>query len=1267
MSKIHLIEKKLLAINGDRFQDFCNDYFFYIGHHFLTTTGSVIAKQKSRKGTPDCYIPCDDGYIFVEYTTKERLGKAKSFFKKLSKDVDDCFNESKINNNQIKKVILCFTEELKVHEDNELRKKCISFGAEFKPYGIDQLARAVLLYPALAQYLDLEIDTGQILSPNDFIKEYEKGKLSTTLSNKMFFIEDELKRALFNLESYDLLIIEGNAGVGKSRFALEVQNEFFNKNPNFIPFCITNKGCPVYEDIRTFLQKDRDYLLFIDDANRASKHYEFILNLLKEERTGIVKIIITVRDYALNQIEDSSSNFDYKKIKLSPLNDKEIRKLLQSDDFKIRNQKYLDFIVDIANGNPRLAIMAAKLALEKRSLTVFKDVFKIYEAYFERVIKDIEEFKDINYLKVLGLISFFRIIGKEYAVKQKILDVFKIQENEFWEKTIMLHQMELVDLYENEIVKTSDQILSSYIFYKVFILDGILDFHQLITHFFEENHNKFNDSIYGVVNTFGFKPIKEKIQNSLNSAWQYFEKDELLLQNFMRIFGFFQQEKVLNYVEKSIGKLPIEPFEVEKINKTENDLTNYPNSAPYNYFSLLKPLLFVSSPDFELTLTLTFQYFEKQPFHLNKFIAYAASFEMHDAKSDFCKQITLVEMLLSEIQNSNHPEMFKYIFCSISNSYLQTAFQLATPNRDRSLTNNVYSFEINSTLKEIREKIWTFLFEEFEKDRTLIFNIFSYHVTYKNNFTAQVDKKQEFWNYDAQFLIPFIKANFNTESYKECKIALQYLEELAKLNIEFDINLMDHFTSDIIKLAQTLNYDIIYGTKRFDRPEYEEIKLGVDAWEAVNNIKEEELKEFVNDFDLEDYKKLCVNIKEIWDYEDKGIIHIITVSFHKTLHIVEKENVEIFLKLIEYIYKNIELPVNFTKNYSGCLTFDALKSLQKNHLKLFKTIAKFNEKDKLLWKSKFFINLYEKYIDRFYAEELIKFVKRIEREFSFFTFDFLSKYQTKLPEKIRDKNIVLTVVSILLKKVEKEEVKIFFGPYFISENISHFSNDFGTLIKVYLENYYYENNNYRYDHQDEEIKVLFDKIPDCLDRLIDKLGLRKFKFVWEYDYYSSYVDKIIDYAKTKENSFGFYQLESQINYFFNFRVDVEQKRKKDYLKSYIERNSNDNKGIRLVFNTIIVDKFKEHLLEFLKIFLQHNQSIDLFKSFNFFKRIEMYSGSRIPIIEEKIEFINQVKELLNSFPNSKNYIKHKLFIKNKIQQLREDIKRTRKREFEDFY
>jgi hypothetical protein len=61
--------------------------------------------------------------------------------------------------------------------------------------------------------------------------------------------------------------------------------------------------------------------------------------------------------------------FDPHKIILKKFNDAEITELINSDSFEIRNPKYQKRIVEIADGNARLAVMEARIAKKNRNFS----------------------------------------------------------------------------------------------------------------------------------------------------------------------------------------------------------------------------------------------------------------------------------------------------------------------------------------------------------------------------------------------------------------------------------------------------------------------------------------------------------------------------------------------------------------------------------------------------------------------------------------------------------------------------------------------------------------------------------------------------------------------------------------------------------------------------------------------------------------------------------------------------------------------------------
>ena len=163
MIKVVEIENALQRINGDIFQEFCNHFLYLkLNPNSVTPIGSVIGKEKSRKGLPDCYFTSSDNkLIFAEYTTRERLKTGETFYKKLKSDVENCFDTSKtgLKIEEIDKVILCFTERIKPDEKRKLEELCKNYNPKciLDLRGIRDLAFAVLDYPMLGSYVGIQI------------------------------------------------------------------------------------------------------------------------------------------------------------------------------------------------------------------------------------------------------------------------------------------------------------------------------------------------------------------------------------------------------------------------------------------------------------------------------------------------------------------------------------------------------------------------------------------------------------------------------------------------------------------------------------------------------------------------------------------------------------------------------------------------------------------------------------------------------------------------------------------------------------------------------------------------------------------------------------------------------------------------------------------------------------------------------------------------------------------------------------------------------
>ncbi len=496
MSKLNQIEAALKAVNEATFQSLCDEYLHRQGYGTINRVGSAVGKNKTTKGTPDTYIALPNGkYIFAEYTSQE-----KNLYAKLVSDVTKCLDESKIGVpvSSIAKIILCHTGKLTVSEANDLRTTCINAGCELEVFGFDILVLDLLQkYPTLAnEYLGVELDTSQILRHADFVREYGKSQLTTPLSTRFQFREDELKSAQLALESSNLLIVSGKAGVGKSRLVLEVGEQFVAENSQFEFYCILNKQESLYRDLKAYFLFNKNYVIFIDDANRISAsdigHLFRLLNNANANHQ--IKIIVTVRDYALGKVREWAK--PYPGVVELPIGDFDREQLneLVKTEYNIQNSIYLDRIWTISQGNSRLAMMAAKIATQNKTLESLHSIADLYDEYFGTISQDLDDLKNPGLLKAAGVLSLFRVIDRTREdLLEELAQRFNISATELWSNILKLYEMELVDLHAAEVAKISDQVLATYLIYKSFIKDQILDFSIVLEHFFDTGKLAINE------------------------------------------------------------------------------------------------------------------------------------------------------------------------------------------------------------------------------------------------------------------------------------------------------------------------------------------------------------------------------------------------------------------------------------------------------------------------------------------------------------------------------------------------------------------------------------------------------------------------------------------------------------------------------------------------------------------------------------------------------------------------------------------------------
>jgi len=306
MSRFQSIENELKAINGTVFQELCDSYLKLRNQNYLafSRTGSQVGKQKTTKGTPDSFFLLPNGnYLFIEITTDV------STKDKLSNDILACFDfkKTKIPINKVEEIILCFNWNID-------QKEILKLNALVKRYNNNTTVRYLMLQELAIElhlnhrdltheYLGLSLDTGQIVSIDNFIDEYNKASqgISTPLNNTFLHRDQELKDLKDTIHQNDFIILTGAPGIGKTKLALEGIKSFLSENLGFSAYCVSYKNNTLLDDLYQYFDSEKDYILFVDDANRIDA-FSQITGFYKATRKGKLKVLITVRDYAFQDI-----------------------------------------------------------------------------------------------------------------------------------------------------------------------------------------------------------------------------------------------------------------------------------------------------------------------------------------------------------------------------------------------------------------------------------------------------------------------------------------------------------------------------------------------------------------------------------------------------------------------------------------------------------------------------------------------------------------------------------------------------------------------------------------------------------------------------------------------------------------------------------------------------------------------------------------------------------------------------------------------------
>ena len=1252
MNRILQIEREIQSIDGGTFQNLCDAYLFVKRNlENINPLGMLIGTNRVRQGTPDTFSRLQNGkFIFVEYSLQQT-----GLFAKINGDLEKCFDEvkTKIKTNDVQEIIYCYGSVLSPDEEQKLQRICADKGIVLSLFSIGTIAFDLYYkYPRLVkEHLGIEIDSGQIVGLDEFVNVYGANKFTVPLDTAFHFREDELLKLIESLEESNLVIVTGQAGVGKSRLALESCRIFTSSHTDYKVFSVINRSQDLFADLRDYFSAPGNYLIFVDDANRL-RSFAYFIDLLQRQRSDQkIKIVATVRSYAVGNVKDLAKEYgEFAEIGVDKFTDDQIKKLV-SDEFGILNNEYLERIADISKGNPRIAIMAARIAAQANRLDSINDVSNLYDEYFSTIRKDIDNLINPNILKVAGILSFYRAVDR--LNEQQMLtihSVFKINPDEFWDAVLQLHEIELADVHENEVAKMSDQVLSTYLFYLAFFKNRVLDFSIILQNFFPALKSRIIDSLNPVVNAFNKDVIEGVIQPQIEQKWQSLlaNQNQTDLLVFSQTFWPLLRTQVLDFIRLQIQELKTEPLDITEIKfKPESNI-------PEN--SLLRILGGYSDTQYDyvkMALQLIFEYVDRHPkempFVLNVLIE-DYGYTRHTYYRGIDVQQIVVDLLWGKAAQGNNL-LFSELFIRVSERYLYTYISSKESKHSGALT--IYNFQLpaRSDVFNLRKNIWEKLFNLYQilEYKNKVLQILQNYATAYHH----VSEKEIIAN-DSTHLLGFISSTLEPKKYQHDVFVQDYLDFLENHNVDFDENLRLLFKGEIYRIHEVVFDDWAERRNYEDDNEYQ-------------RIKKERLATYFSDFSLKDFKVFlgnCVSIrenlsagKEIFDLTD-GILN--------ALIILADINPSLFVDSIRYYLETGEK----LGLYMAPL-INKLLSICDNE-QTYQILNRASYPTQRRWIFGYYQVLPAEQIK---PEDLIALLNLYQESDPVdlpYHLDYLLKYR------VFNQKIIAEVTSIILEKeddvyspailafltnphseVNKNLLDLFANEidllkrayFFVLERGKHDDYNSSTLLKILQADPDFIGEYFEHMYSPKDAKSMWDyRDPD-------------FSILWLQDNYEKTINRIVEAIYSREK----YHYYSDLRKFFCPLGDESKNktvldRQDEYLQKAIKARCDDNDFIAFIFD-VISDFSSARRIKLISSFLDSNKKLDDFKELQLRPRSRSWSGSEVPTIQEEINFFESILSLLNTV----DLLPHRNHIEQQVSGLKKHLKSTIKREFAEDY
>ncbi len=1234
MANIESIKQKILQLDAGSFQNLCDSYLYKTGYPSIVSLGGEAGTRKTTLGTPDTYFIALNGkYVFVEYTTQRT-----KLFEKIWDDLEKCLDTAKtgIPHDKISEIIYCHTSSnLTPFQDSKVKKLCEDVGVKLTIIGIDKLAEDIYLFHhnLSRDFLGISISTDQIQSYDEFINSYNANRMAAPLDTKFLFREKEFQDIINAYTKVDVVILSGSSGTGKTRLALHyVKNHADAKHE--MTYCVHSNALPIYEDLKLFLDRPGDYFLFIDDANQLSGLQHIIRYVRMKPEGYNVKILITVRDYALQKvINDVRGITSYEILNVNVFSDNEIKELLETS-LCILNQDYQAQIIRIAEGNARIAILAGKVACSSNRLESIDDVSQLYEDYYGSSLEDNQLFIDKNLCITAGIIAFLEAIHLDYIdALLPILQGKGLNRDSFIENIRVLHEQEIVDIYNDKAVRFSDQCLSNYLLKYIFFDKKLLSLSKMIKACFSSHRERTVSSINTLLNIFRNKALLNFVEKEIKLLWDELSTEESpIFFEFVKVFFRINPTETLLLLQNKIeseermicGWSDIDTEKRKNYQHVENDIIKILGG-------------FANMTDLPTACDLFFQYYLKRPDLFMEFYhAVNIFFGIHrdDIRYDFYTQITFFEKI-KEYSDDWKQEFIVSFFLQIAKEFLKLYFSPAEEGRKNTLTIYQIPLTMSEGVEKYRKLIWeplTFL-SEIEKYRTKVREILRSYGGTIDDVSIPV------LQFDLKYIELILKSYFLPDKLVNCLLVDEIVQVFSRMNCPCKYLFSEYFEEESFQL-----YCLLKG------PEYKEV-----CYEEHEKRKQQSINQYTSNCDLQMFKKLidvCSSISELNNHSSWEVGKGLNIAFDS---ISDKK--DLYVDVIKYYIKN-DTPHNLHPYHIVDTLFSLLSDSE-----VYEIIISEEYSQKNAWTYAYYHELPLELITEKHLQELYDFLRDTSDRYitssSMRDVDFLEKYN------VIDELALIEGCKIILDKKEYSSfiVNIYFDLLFNchcntpKEVIQKFNRNLELLEEIYYAMLSYDEH---HDYGGQFLKEIYSVRPSILDKYIDYLinsdsfsvHQKKHCCFFDLDDFVEIYNKIFEQLIRNQRYFTPFIPEFLESLLLPKQNEKKLLERQDmWIRQCIQRFCNDEAKMYCLFSVVSKLEFKRKK-EYILLFLENNPLFEDFEKIPLTPTSWSWSGSAVPMYSAWIEFLESL------LPNciGLKWIKHKNYIETKIDDLQKQIK-----------